>query len=575
MPSVTQIACLVFLLLPLSAGCEQGINIKKLFPDARLQPACAPGPDATAPWPCTLEVPATSICRSPPGDWSVVVPVSAKYRQIQVKAPGAQVAAAALDWDDGNGNLAGFIISLPANGNATAQDVASHLVNDIELGFLGTSLSDPGRATTSHDGYEMIAATVVDLTPASSTELSKVRNRLYPALLGLDITQFEGLPQSPAEQSNKFKLVLSTILRPGGRAIVAGGVATLDGYTNLLGRSRVRAEDMANATLLSTHTAQVSARCELFQFSAPAMLDMVWVVNGADSPSMNNARINLHQGMVTLATRAKSYSLDVRGGVVDMGQTNQVALCSPGAGTPCGAGRLWSLAGETELPCLQACMLQPGGQATGTEPYGLNSAKNTLLALLPRSSGDPRKLRRGAQVALLFASDVEDGSVAELFPNATAPDPVPAADVPRVEALLQPLLQLFAGSDSEIAGSAVLAMVAEPGRDATCAGRRGTGYIELVQKLGYAHELLCLEPSALDLYLEGVVDTLAPRASLLALKHRSASASLQASLNGEAVFRSLRRGFDYDATTNALLLRGLSASLKTSGNAMEVSYISW
>jgi hypothetical protein len=572
MPPVRQIACTLSLLLPLVAGCEQGININKLFPDARLQPACGPGPTAGQPWPCSLEVPPTDICRSPAGDWSVVVPAAAKYRQVLVKAPEEQVAAAAVDWDDGNGNLAGFVISLPA-GTATVQQVASHLAKDIEAGFLGTSLSDPGRLSFSHDGYEMVAGMVMDLTPASSTELSKVRNRLYPALLSLDITQLEGLPDSPSEQSNKFKLVLSVILRPEGRAIVTGGVATLDSYTNLLGRSRVRAEDMANATLLSTHAASVSARCELFQFSAPGMLDMVWVVSGADSPTMNNARLNLHQGAVTLASRAASYSLDVRGAVVDMGQTKQVTLCSPGAGTPCGTGRLWSL-GATELPCLQACLLQPGPTAAA-KLYGLSSAKNALLALLPRSTGDPKKLRRGAQVAVFFVSDVEDGSVAELFPG-KVPDPLSDVDVARVEALLQPLLQLLVeSSDSELAGSAALAMVAEPSRDAGCAGRRGTGYIELVKQLGHAHELLCLEPAELDPYLEGVVDALAPRASLLALVHRSASVSLRASLNGEAIFRSLRRGFDYDADANALLLRGLSGSLKTSGNTLETTYIGW
>jgi len=573
-------------LLWLLAGCDQGINISKLSPDAHLEPTCEPGPELQDPA-CDGLVDPTRLCRDPVGDWSAVVSMAARYRSIEVKTEELMVAAAAVDWEDSSGNIAGFIISLP-----TGQDQVS-LLADVLVTHITSSgafkkvrLVDAGREVQSHDGYPMVSSVVLELTPGSSTELYKVRERLYPALLGLDIAQFSGLPKSPAESSDAFKLVLSAILRPDGRALVLGAVATLDSYTNLLSKSRLRAHDLAGGTMVAGPTAVVRSRCESFSFTSPGQLDMLWVVDGSD---MGDVHIKLHGAAVALWNRAHRYGLDLRLAVVDMGQTKEIRLCSPKPSAECpapGVGHFFG-AEDSDLACFQACLLKPSGTRPPTNAHdGLQSAKNTLQSLLARADGDPHKLRKGVQVALVLASDVEDGSVAQLF-GGQVPDPLSAADKVKVASVVKPLLNLLSTSPgSELIGTRAFALVADPSHqdwDKTkCGGRRGTGYIELVAGLGGQHDLICRTPAEMDTLLESKIDELAPLASQLVFEHQPAAATLKGTLNGSTLFRSLRRGFDYCPEQNALVLRDLEQELTSvcsdAGvcvNRIEIGYVGW
>jgi hypothetical protein len=131
------------------------------------------------------------------------------------------------------------------------------------------------------------------------------------------------------------------------------------------------------------------------------------------------------------------------------------------------------------------------------------------------------------------------------------------------------------GSGSDLAGTTVVALVANPKQDVACAGRRGTGYIELMQALGRTPSPVCQTQAALDSLLESWVDEIAPAASVLVLGGRPASSSIRAALNGRTIFRSRWRGFDYRAETRALLFFGLESTLSGGGNQLEVSYVGW
>ena len=571
----TQPVLVVWVLL-LVPGCDHGINISKLKPDSLIRPICVKGPDMGNPG-CPR--PDVQVCRGEAEDWTVVLPAQARFEKIDVIADSSARGAATVDWEDSAGNLAGFLLTLPAGGTDAAK-LAAGLVSQIKGSgaFKDVTVVDPGQPTTTHDGFPAVAGTSLTLTPASSTELHKIRDRLFPALTGLDIAQFSGLPQGPVETSNQFRLLFSTVARADGRAVVTGGVATLDSFANVLGRARIHAEDMASTTLLGRASARTTARCETFHFAAPGALDMLWVVNGSDSEAMGNARVRLHGAAGALWDRARSFGIDLRVAVVDMNQVKEVRFCTPKPSAECpnpGSGHFFG-AGDTDLACFQACLLRPSGTKVPVPAdYGLDSAKNTLLSLLARVDDDPHKLRKSAQVALVFAADVEDGHVAELF-GGDVPIPPGPPDLKKVESVVQPLVGLLSTSPgSELAGTEVFALVTDPALDASCGTRRGTGYIELLSQLGRAHDVLCKAQDAMDALLESQIDDLAPLASLLRLGHTASAATLSATLNGSMIYRSLHNGFDYAPAQGALVLHGLTDSLGKTGNRIELSYVGW
>lgn len=569
--------------IALSAGlalsllaCDRGIDINKLRPDAHLEPVCMPGPEGEG----GCDPVAAQLCQDRGGDWMLVLPTAAQHRAIQIGSTTPNLAAAAVDWEDSSGNVAGLVVSIPA---ASQHDVvalhASFVARIKGAGaFKDVRVMADGAQTRSHDGFPMVSMALLELTPASSTELHKIRNRLYPALLKLDITQFADLPTRPAETSDRFNLLLSTILRPDGRALVLGAVVTLDGFSNLLARSRVRATDLAGGTMVGRSVDTPRARCESLSFDAAGKLDMLWVVDGSDRQTMSDARIMLHGAASQLWNRARERGVDLRLAVVEMDQTKQVRLCRPKPSAECpdpGVGHFFG-AREADLACFQACLLKPSGtrvpEASG---FGLQSAKNTLLTLLARADDDPHKLRQGAQVAVVLASDVEDADVAQLF-GGQVPDPLAAADVIKVMSLVQPLINLFTtGPASELGGTRAYALVVDPARDASCVGRRGTGYLELVTRMGGTPDSVCQSSSAMDALLGRRIDELAPHASQLVLQHGPVAATLQARLNGAVLFRSENRGFDYAPEVNALVLYGAQDTLLASGNRLELSYVGW
>jgi hypothetical protein len=567
-----QISVRIILAAIFLAACDRGININKLKPDAELSPVCVSGPDVATPG-CRVAV---DLCRDQAGRWTVVVPKDATYQRIVVTSDGDLPAAATVDWEDTGGSVAGLVLSVRADLRPLSEVAKSLTAQIAKSGaFEKVEVLQDGQASASHDGHPMVRGIVLDLTPASATALAKARNRLFPALTGLDIVQFKQLPESPAETSDRFRAALSATSRAAdGRLVVTAALATLDAYNNLLGKARTRVADMASGSMVGTDLAQTTARCETLDFDAPATLDALWVLSGSDSNTMENARTRLHSGSGMFWNRARHYSIDLRAAVVDMNQLAQVRLCNP---SPLEQGRFFTMArNDADLLAFQQCLLKPSGiKPPSAVVHGLQSAKNTLLSLLSRADDHPQKLRRETQVAVVFAADVEAGSVADAF-GGKVPDPLTPDDKKKVDAVVSPLANLLSTSpQSELLGTRAFALVVDPSLDAGCTGRRGTGYIELLSRLGRAHENLCKSSDELETLLEETIDELAPLASRLALGHPSAAGTLSVTLNGGPLFRSLKRGFDHDAARNRLLLRGLFATLAPEGNRAELRYVGW
>jgi hypothetical protein len=566
--------CLQLLVLLNLASCGQGIDPSKLRPDLH-------APDAAISCPGLTTVPMTAT-QSSAGQWTVAVPSAARYVEFPIKAGAAGQAAAAVDWDeqDARSDLAGLVIARPAT-SATPTGEMQQILAAIarEEWVKSASLISSGQVSVTADGAPMIAGALLDLRLSSNSALYRVRNPLYLLLLGLDSDQLPDLPKTPIATSDAFVIQLSAIHR-GGQATIVGGVATRDSYQNRLGKTRVRAADLANATAIAPSGATLHATCQTLTVASGRTADLLWVVNGSDATS--DARVRLHQSAVALWNRGRSTGVDVRMAVLAMGQGASVELCQP---KDCHGPMFPST--DEGLACFQECLLNP---ASGTGSIvdsadGIESSRRALLALLPRAD-DPAHLRPTARVAVIYATDVEDVGAAALF-GGTLPSPLSATDAERLDAYLRPLLDLVHGEENshnvipptaqaaDLAGTRLHALVPYPIVESgkSCGKRQGLALVRLVQSAEGSFGSLCLDE--LDLTLEQLIEDLTTRAAGLTLQRVPISSSLAAALNSEEIYRSARKGFDYAVTTNSLVLYELAAQLLPQGNTVAVGYVNW
>lgn len=575
-----------------SGGCERGLVLDP-FVDA------APEGDLADSKKCQdLNLIKVQRHSSKPGDWTIAIPAEIDLSEVKVKNAGALEAALALERISGAGDVSGFVISQKATrGDVRAQ--ALDLINRVleaagpKKVFAAATLRHLGTAHTTHDGYPALSGTVLDLSKTSEEKLHGIRNNVYPLFLGGDLGRFENLPRSSRASGKDFVLVLSTILRlDQGRVIVTGGVVTLNDHESSLSKAASRADDLADSTMVGRRGSVPRPHCHTSTLAAPLPVDLIWVIDG--SMSMSDVRTNrLHKGVVSMWAEARALGLDFRMAVLSMGRVKDGAntlgmgLCNPEP-YDTKPGRFWSPPDELEL--FKKCVLKPAGNVSKdriTGSYGLLNLREAMLTLLPRAVNDPRRLRKGAQVVVIFASDVEAGTVTDLFGQAPL-FPFSSGESAKLENHLRPHMHLLLGqansankhylpsgaSASDLAGTLAYALVADPRRG--CNQRaRGTGYMEVVGALEGWTDHLCHGPRGTEHLLVKMVHHLVCKVRPLALQVTPVSSSILVKTQKATIMRSRLDGFDYDGASNSLLFYEKSGSNGTLKGDLRVGYLRW
>ena len=577
----------------LSAACDRGLVLDP-FNDA------APETDGVDSKKCQdLEVVKVGEHSSKAGDWTVVAPGGVDLTEVKIKAAGALEAALALERVSGAGDVSGFVISHKAiRGEVTAQ--ALEIVNRVleaagpKKVFASASLRHLGTVHTTHDGFPAVSGTVLDLSKASEEKLHWIRNNVYPLILGGDLGRFETLPRTSKASGRDFVLELSTILRlDQGRVIVTGGVVTLNDHESSLSKAAMWLGDLADSTMVARRGSATTVHCDTTVLPAPRPVDLVWVIDG--SMSMADVRTNrLHKGVVSMWAEARALGLDFRMAVLNMGRVKDGAktlgmgLCNPEPYDP-KPGQFWSPPDELEL--FKKCVLKPAGNVSMdriTGSYGLLNLREAMLTLLPRADNDPRRLRKGAQVVVIFVSDVEAGTVMDLFPDKVPQYPFSSAVSAKLDDHLRPHADLLLGKANpankpylpggakaaDLAGSLAYALVADPQRG--CSQRaRGTGYIEVV---GASHgwtDHICHGPKGTEHLLVRMIHDLTDHVRPFSLKLRPISCTIAATADKIAIKRSRLDGFDYNGNANSLLFYEKPAVKGTLKGSLRVGYLRW
>jgi hypothetical protein len=228
------------------------------------------------------------------GDWRIATETTARYVELSLVAPGAREAAALVDDDTPAINAAGFVLSRPTESADLSAEVQS-FVAALGARLPGSSLlvRSPGELRKSHDRYDLVRGTTLDVTLTSPSAPSSIRNELVAAALGRSLLQLGTLPPSFGTSGDKLVVRLAAVRRfafkrdPSGqqildnttscagkgcpvddgdkskwRLLLIGTVALRPDDDDPLQRTRDVGEDSSGGTALTMAVEGYSAVCE-------------------------------------------------------------------------------------------------------------------------------------------------------------------------------------------------------------------------------------------------------------------------------------------------------------------------
>ena len=548
------------------------------------------------------------------GDWHLALDASARYGELVLDAPAAGEVLAALDHDQSAIEVAGFAISLPEPIEAIGPFV-DELVGRIQqrVAALGgtVAMRSTGTVTKSHDKFDMVEGTHLQLALPAAQDVSTLRNELAAALMGRVPASIQTLPAPFGAASKAFVLRFSTVRRfafardaagvlrtdaagfpledssasDQRRVLLIGAVAGEQAYGDPSRATGVVVDDLAGGSQLATYRDTVSNECDVGQKAQTAKADIVWVIDESQSVTELTAAIrdNIERGAADFYRLAQAAGLDFRMGVTGIvspeSKHNAVRgkFCSEALSDPDASGGDPALVDRFLLPneaaLFGACIKNPYGREGGAE-YGLHTAQRAIERHLDPSAVAPGGLLRDdAKRVVIIATDEPSKTVIDLtsIPATTKScqfGPNLAQDV--LDAV-SPFVSFFKAEAVEVhlIGFVCSSLKACAPADQTGRGV-AHGYVETVRALGGVIGDVC--QSDLSGTLQAIVDSIVGAASPLRLQRVPIATSLAVAVGGQELARSRERGFDYNAAKNTIAFYG---GVAQPGQDVVVSYRRW
>jgi hypothetical protein len=293
---------------------------------------------------------------------------------------------------------------------------------------------------------------------------------------------------------------------------------------------------------------------------------------------MSDNRQDIVNNANNFFARALSSGLDFR-----MGVTN---VCDPEGSCKEAVGKLCSDAPDkmggpdrfllpSEQSIFSECIKDPPCSEPASE-YGLVNALQAVKKHLPRSAKAMDKIRSQAKLVLIIATDELPQELKDHYGgysyNAIDTCMLAAADQTKVNAFIQPYLELFKGiSDPE--GAAMVHLIGGV-CSSSCSSKPeiGHGYIELAQQLGGQMGDVCQKD--LGNTLQVIIDSIVAGASPLKLEYVPISSSLAVAMDNKMIPRGRTSGFDYRTTAEGPVLVFIDVRYQK-GSEIIASYKRW
>ena len=521
------------------------------------------------------------------GDWHVALEINAKYNELQITTQKDMEAAGVIDHEDGQELVAGFVISMPATKKDIQEEIAAikAKLQAKPPGGAGTVTERAsGTQGKSHDKYDAVRGTILDISINGSSDPSTARNELIATMLGRSPADLGNLPKPfDTAKGSDFVLRLVTVRRfafekdatgnlvldaegypkedvakPEERRIVMmGAIALRTHYQDPARKTGFLVDDLSGGTPLAVYSDQVEDECDVGTITSLPVADIIWVVD--ESGSMDDNRQDIVNNANNFFSRALASGLDFR-----MGVTNVVAPSSAGPGGDPEVGHFCSKESTntsddggvdrfllpSEQAIFSACVNNPPGYEGGTE-HGLDNAEQAVKKHLPRASNVPDKIRPEAKIVVIVATDEAPQELKGLLTysdySSTACQ-LAAAKQTSMNTAIQKYLDLFKGV-SEPEAASIFHVIGGVCNN-SCGAEMAHGYKELAQQLNGQLGDVCQKD--LGNTLQVIIDSIVGAASPVVLEYIPIASSLAVAMDGVEVKRSRTNGFDYRAEQNSL-----------------------
>jgi hypothetical protein len=486
------------------------------------------------------------------GNWKVAIEPKSSYGPISLATAGPMEAGAAFDLTAANQAVAGFVVSMPAQGNDVVQIANSMITKINAIAGTATQLSS-GTPKTSHDGFPTVVSTNLAIKLTSAKNPPAVRNNLYILLTGKQPAQ---LPQANFGPSTTNHILrFQTLLREKeGRVLVMGAVGA-NTMTNDPGvDTGIHMDDLSNGTGLAKASDTDTVECDPFILEGTPVADIIWVVD--ESGSMNNNRDDVAANAKDFFTRALKSGLDFRMAVTGVNVNQNGKFCSVISTDSQHSGGPDRFLLPSEQSIFEACVKNPPGYEGGSE-YGLKNGRLAVTNHLPRAPNDPAKIRPEATLVIIQATDELPQSLKSsgigVSSTACQLDPTQQA---AVNNFVKPDIDLFTGKNTQwnLQGKAIVHMIGGVCQNG-CGAQIGHGYNEVVKATGGITADVC--QANLGATLQIIIDTIIGQSSTAKLQYVPISASLAVAVGKDQIPRSRSKGFDYASSSNSLVFIGI------------------
>lgn len=536
------------------------------------------------------------------GDWHVAFEDGASYKELQIANPAAKEMAAIVNVDDPSSEVAAFVISKSTD-KANVQDELNNILSAIQNkppGGSGTvTIRASGSQGKSHDRYDTVKGTLIDVELSTASNVSTVRNELISTLLGRSPADLGSLPNPFGSSHSRFIVRLLTLRRfefkrnltgelerdkdgnpiddgdkSNWRLMVMGAVAGRDNYQDPARGTGFIVDDFANGTALATYNDTTGTECDVGQIVRLPVADIVWVID--ESGSMSDNRQDIVNNANNFFSRALASGLDFRMGVTNVVNPNSSSnayavgkFCSKISSNSSDDGGTDRFLLSTEQAIFSSCVNNPPGYEGGSE-YGLVNAEEAVKKHLPRAPSDPAKFRSNATIAIIVATDEIPQSLSSAIGGNTRNCNLPASNQQQVDQAIKKYIDLFSGAVDPEAVAQFHMIGGTCQSTCTSSPDVGHGYIQVAQATGGQLGDICQKD--LGTTLQIIIDNIAAGASPIKLEYVPISASLAVALDGVQLKRSRTNGFDYNGSNNSLTLINVAFD---KGSEIIASYERW
>lgn len=485
----------------------------------------------------------------PQSDWRIALEPQAEVNWASFEGAAEHEAAMLLDLRDSSIEMAGFLIS---RGAASSSAVGEANIAQMAIGTVsGISTVSPrasGANITSLDGFDTVVGMSIELITSSATDVTELRDRVLPALLGRPAGEVT-LPDVGWQSGSdtRFVVVMQVLYRADAdQALLVGAIARAYDYDDRGRATGLHADDMSNGSNVTVSINGEAKECDDRLLDKQAQADIIWVDD--ESITMQDNRTQVADNATTFFQRVTDAGVDFRMGVTDIDDVKMGIFATRDAASS--SGDRWLL--PDELIAFQAAINKPSGpdDDDGGAEHGLTVTQATLDRHLPRSADDAAKIRPDATAVVILLTDerAQELEDEDIFNDGGGSTLMSQEQAAAIATLTAPLISFL--GENNVSFHAVAVPESAP-----CSTEIGYGYFSLVQTSGGQFGSIC--QTNLDATLDAIITAIVGDASPIQLAYVPISSSITVMRDLVPVPRSREYGWDYRGSSNSIVFYGM------------------